>query len=124
MWYEDSKPGVVMSHDTFLEYFSVRQRKDPWRKIGEYEVLTKNASFTLEIYSDSSRTEFIGQFDGHTPGTLAPIGPGERYPEMKLIKEEHLRGSDEEDVITNCKQRKTELGGQITHFIERKAWEN
>ena len=121
VWYKDSEPAAVISKDDFFKYFRVRGRQDSSVKIHEYDVETANAAFTLEVFSNPGSTELVARFEGSTPGRLMPIGEGGRYPEMKLINEEELRGSDKEDLLKRCKERLTELGGQITHFIDRTA---
>ena len=87
-------------------------------KIEEYDAETQEIAFTLEIFEDPEKKEFVGHLSGHKPPLLQEVKPGEAYPVLRLIPDEEITAGTKDQLIECCKARMEELGGQIDYFAK------
>jgi hypothetical protein len=114
---------LASSRDRILPGFSSKGRlimptNEHLEKLAEYDVLTPDITFTVEVFRDEDATEFMARIDGHSPPLAQQVEPGEPGPMMKFIDTEELRDVDHELLIRRSKKRMADLGGEIIHFLQ------
>jgi hypothetical protein len=88
------------------------------KKLKEYSVLTPKISYILEIYEDPQKDEFIGEITGQREPRFPEMGEGKPFSYIQLIESEAIRNPDLETLMTKCKERMIQLGGEILVFRE------
>jgi len=83
------------------------------KRIKEIEVRTRGYSFTIDVFDDVDRGEFVSRLNGFTPPLAQEVPPGGSVVYMKSIDEEEMKGTDHESLVEQCKQRIRELDGEI-----------
>jgi hypothetical protein len=83
------------------------------KKIKEIELRTKAYSFTIDIFEDVDRGEFVAKLNGFTPPLAQEVPPGGSVVYMKGIDEEEVKGGDQERLVEQCKARIREMDGEI-----------
>lgn len=87
-------------------------------KIEEYDAETQEIAFTLEIFEDPAKKEFIGHVSGHKPALPQVVQPGQPYPVLQMIPDEKITADTKDQLIEYCKARMEELGGRIAYFAK------
>jgi len=82
-------------------------------KTKEVDLRTKDYSFTVEVFKDVDKGEFVGKINGFTPPLAQEVSPGGSVVYMKNIDEEELRDTNYESLVERCRARIRKIDGEI-----------
>ena len=106
----------VLFGDDMREALKLRPTQEIAKeKIAEWEILTERVEFTLEIFFDPDRNEFVGHLDGF-PAQLPVIEAGQSYPTFSGMSMEPkiVAMADQDRLEKHFYSIASELGGRIT----------